>query len=241
MRVGMIQSNYIPWRGYFDFIRSVDIFVLYDDVLFGRGRKWRNRNRIRVGSGAKWLSVPIHRRGISTTIDQVTICYERDWVTSHCSQLRQHYRYSPFVHTYLPGFSAILQLKYQSLSDLNFALISWVAAHLSISTRIIQSSSLSCPAGSKSTRPLMFLERLGATEYLTGPNTLPYTDFSEFQRRGIKLYCKSYDYPSYPQRALPFMDYLTILDLLFNLGDDAKYFIRSQSPDILIDDNALKA
>ena len=46
-RIAIVQSSYIPWKGYFDLIASVDEFVLYDDAQFTR-RDWRNRNRIKT-------------------------------------------------------------------------------------------------------------------------------------------------------------------------------------------------
>jgi len=45
MKVANNQSNYISWKGYFDMIKSVDLFILYDDVQYTR-RDWRNRNKI---------------------------------------------------------------------------------------------------------------------------------------------------------------------------------------------------
>ena len=51
-RVAIVQSNYIPWKGYFDLIALVDEFVLLDDAQFTR-RDWRNRNRIKTPDGLK--------------------------------------------------------------------------------------------------------------------------------------------------------------------------------------------
>ena len=42
-RVAISQSNYIPWKGYFDLIHDVDVFVFLDDVQFAKN-DWRNRN-----------------------------------------------------------------------------------------------------------------------------------------------------------------------------------------------------
>ena len=57
-KVAIVQSNYIPWRGYFDLIASVDEFIFLDDVQFTK-RDWRNRNQIRTSTGPKWLTVPV--------------------------------------------------------------------------------------------------------------------------------------------------------------------------------------
>ena len=62
MRIAIVQSSYIPWKGYFDLINSVDEFVLFDDVQFTR-RDWRNRNRIKTAAGPAWLTIPVHSKG----------------------------------------------------------------------------------------------------------------------------------------------------------------------------------
>jgi hypothetical protein len=218
MRVGMIQSNYIPWRGYFDFIDSVDVFVLYDDVPFGQGRKWRNRNKIRTPSGTAWLTVPIHRGPSGTPIDRVEICYDTDWIASHCHQIYENYRRAPFYRTYIDQFSEILHQRFKYLSALNEALLRWVGTHLSIDTLLIRVRDLQVPQGSKISRPLEILRHLGATEYLTGPNTLAFSDFSEYRTYNIDVLIKTYSYPQYPQCWGGFCDDVSILDLLFNRG-----------------------
>src|SRR5690606_10151511 len=57
MKAAIVQSNYLPWKGYFDIINMVDLFIFYDDVQYTK-RDWRNRNRIKTRDGIKWLTVP---------------------------------------------------------------------------------------------------------------------------------------------------------------------------------------
>ena len=61
-RVAVLQSNYVPWKGTFDLIGSVDDFVVYDGVQFTKN-DWRNRNRIKVAAGSPWLSIPVKTGG----------------------------------------------------------------------------------------------------------------------------------------------------------------------------------
>ena len=61
-RVAILQSNYIPWKGYFDLIAHVDEFILYDDMQYTR-RDWRNRNLIKTPQGTQWLTVPVQVKG----------------------------------------------------------------------------------------------------------------------------------------------------------------------------------
>ena len=57
-----MQSNYIPWKGYFDLIAAVDEFILLDDVQYTK-RDWRNRNLIKTAQGAQWLTIPVANKG----------------------------------------------------------------------------------------------------------------------------------------------------------------------------------
>ena len=61
-KIAILQSNYIPWKGYFDIINLVDEFILYDDMQYTR-RDWRNRNKIKTPDGLKWLTIPVVNKG----------------------------------------------------------------------------------------------------------------------------------------------------------------------------------
>ena len=54
----IVQSSYIPWKGYFDLINAVDAFTVYDDVQYTR-RDWRNRNKIKTRDGVTLIEVPL--------------------------------------------------------------------------------------------------------------------------------------------------------------------------------------
>src|SRR5262245_52031187 len=103
MRVGVIQSCYVPWRGYFDFIRQVDLFVFYDDVQFSKG-SWRNRNRIKTRDGLKWLSVPVRHDRLDQRICDTFIDESSDWRARHLNQFAESYRTAPFF----PDANALL-------------------------------------------------------------------------------------------------------------------------------------
>ena len=51
-KIAILQSNYIPWKDYFDMIAAVDEFILYDDMQYTR-RDWRNRNQIKTAVDRK--------------------------------------------------------------------------------------------------------------------------------------------------------------------------------------------
>ena len=86
--VVITQSNYLPWRGYFDMIRSADELILLDCVQFTR-RDWRNRNVIKTPSGLTWLTVPVQVRGrYHQAIDETEIS-DPTWVDKHLRAICQ--------------------------------------------------------------------------------------------------------------------------------------------------------
>src|SRR3954471_21716869 len=90
MRVVVLQSNYLPWKGYFDLIQSADVFVFYDEVQYTKN-DWRNRNRICSKNGLHWLTIPIRSDAVKKKISEVQLDDPR-WQQDHFKILTQSYR-----------------------------------------------------------------------------------------------------------------------------------------------------
>ncbi|MBZ4410075.1 WbqC family protein [Myxococcus sp. XM-1-1-1] len=223
MKVAVLQSNYLPWKGYFDIIHSVDLFVFYDDVQFTKN-DWRHRNRIKTPRGPEWLSVPvgahIHRR-----ICDVTMTDPR-WAERHFDILRQNYRTAPYWGRYGPVLrDALLGRAWSHLSELNQGLVCMLAGELGITTTFRDSREL-CLEGYKGERLMSLLRQLGTTEYVSGPAARAYLDPADFERAGIRLSYFDYrGYPEYPQGFPPFVHEVSVVDLLLNVGPEAPRFI----------------
>jgi WbqC-like protein len=227
MKVGMIQSNYIPWRGYFDFIDDCDLFIYYDDVQYTH-RNWRNRNRIKTASGPIWLSVPvIHDQ--RTLVQDARIDYRMRWVDKHIRSLTLAYKEAPHFGGLAEGFFEILRSRPETISKLNVLACDWIMGHLGIDTPTRMSNQYRIH-GDKFERPLRIAQHLGATSYLAGPSARPYTDAARFRAAGIALEFKVYDYREYPQLHGAFDPRVSVLDLLFNCGSDARGYLKSRQP-----------
>jgi hypothetical protein len=220
----MIQSNYIPWRGYFDFIDDCDLFVYYDDVKYTH-KDWRNRNRIKTDRGPIWLSVPVlHDQG--TLIQDAHIDYSSRWPDKHIRSLTLAYRKAPHFERYAGAFFELLQARPETISELNVRACAWLMTQLGIRTPTRMSRELGI-AGDKSERPLRIAQHLAATSYLAGPTAKPYTDAAKYRAAGIALEFKVYEYPEYPQLHGAFEPNVTALDLLFNCGPEARRYLKS--------------
>lgn len=231
MKVAVIQSSYIPWRGYFDMIDDVDLFVFYEDVQYSKG-SWRNRNKIKTEQGAAWLTVSVDY-AFPQKICDTKINYSTLWNRQHVDLVRQWYKNAPFFSDYFDEFAAMIESRYESISDLNQALCSWLMKHLFIDTKLMCSTELKCE-GQKTDRLIDLLKKVGATHYLSGPSAMDYIQADQFTSNGIGLSYKSYDYADYPQLHGQFEGAVTILDLLFNTGPHAREFLKSRSSDKVV-------
>src|SRR5438046_4323553 len=95
-KAAIVQSNYIPWKGYFDLIRRVDEFILYDDVQYTR-RDWRNRNLIKTPQGLRWLTIPVEVKGKYYQSIRDTKIADPVWAASHWQTIVHNYGRAPHV------------------------------------------------------------------------------------------------------------------------------------------------
>lgn len=229
MRVGIIQSAYIPWRGYFDFIDSVDLFVIFDDIPFGSKGNWRHRNLINTPAGQQWLTVPVHS-GRELPIDQVRIAkLATPWQETHYHLLHAYLEPAPFFCAAMQIWEEGVYADDLTLSQLNVRLTKLICAYLGITTPLAMSRDFAV-SGAKTERLIRLLEKVGATVYLSGPTAQGYLDESLFRQHGIGLEYKTYDYPPYPQLWGEFVGNVTVLDLIANTGPDARHYLKSTTP-----------
>jgi hypothetical protein len=224
-KVAIVQSNYLPWKGYFDLIASVDEFILYDDMQYTR-RDWRNRNQIKTPQGTQWITVPVlvkgkyHQRIRDTEIDGAA------WAEDHWKALAQNYRRAPCFEEIAARFEPVFRAPHTHISQLNRQLIEAVCDYLGIATRISWSWDYTLCEG-KTERLADLCAQAGGTEYVSGPAARDYIEPAVFEDRDIRLSWFDYaGYPEYPQLWGEFTHGVTVLDLLFNCGRDAPGYMR---------------
>lgn len=225
-KVAIVQSNYIPWKGYFDMIAAVDEFILYDDMQYTR-RDWRNRNQIKTPQGVQWLTVPVLAKGKYHQKIRETEIDGPDWAASHWATLAQNYRRAPHFEEIAAWIEPLYKAEPDThLSRLNRRFIEAVCKYLGIGTVISNSWDYKLIDG-KTERLADLCAQAGGTEYISGPAARDYVDDHVFTDRGIKLTWFDYaDYPKYPQLWGEFTHGVTILDLLFNCGGDASRYMK---------------
>jgi hypothetical protein len=227
-KVAIVQSNYIPWKGYFDLIAAVDEFVLFDDVQYTR-RDWRNRNQIKTPDGASWLTIPVKVKGKYSQKICETEIDGADWCRDHWKALQQNYKRS----AYFSEVSAVLEPLYlavapetKMLSSLNRHFLQTLCQYLEIPTALTNSSDYKI-LDDRTDRLVSIVQQAGGTEYLSGPAAKGYLDEARFQAAAVDLTWFNYDgYPPYQQLWGEFTHGVSILDLLFNCGKNSPKYMR---------------
>lgn len=228
--VVITQSNYIPWKGYFDQINSSDYFVFYDCVQYTR-RDWRNRNKIKTAQGVKWLTIPVSTKGnFSAPISEIEVA-NCQWAEEHWNLLRHAYKKAPCfgeVEPFIKGLyeSAATQ---NLLTEINKMFIKELSRFLGIATVFRDSSEFGLLPG-RTERLLGICEAIGATNYISGPAAKNYLDESCFNEKDISVSWFGYEgYSEYPQLHGDFVHGVSVLDLLFSVGGTAKDYLKRQS------------
>lgn len=231
-KVAIIQSNYIPWKGYFDIINGVDEFILFDEAQYTR-RDWRNRNKIKTPNGAAWLTIPVNVKGKFEQHISETEIHDKSWADAHWKTLQHNYAKAPYFREYRPFFESLYALAAEEtlLSEVNYLFLRNICDLLGIRTRLSWSSDYQLLDG-KTDRLIGLCQQVGGLEYLSGPSARGYLDESLFHNANMRVAWMDYSgYPEYRQLYPPFDHAVSIVDLIFNEGPNTPKFMKSFATD----------
>jgi WbqC-like protein family len=227
VQIAIIQSCYVPWRGFFDLIGRCDEYVIFDRAQYVR-RHWHNRNRIKRPTGVTWLTIPVISKGrYEQPIDEVEI--EKPWAEKHWRALELAYRRAPFFQSLAPTVRSWYERADQAkrLTEVNGLFLCEIATLLGLGTRIVRDTAYPM-RGTGTERLLTIVRAAGADRYLSGPSAKAYLDESAFAGSGVRVEWMSYEgYPEYPQLHGSFQPAVSVLDLLFSVGPDAPRYLRA--------------
>jgi hypothetical protein len=226
-RVAIVQSNYIPWKGYFDLIHFVDEFILFDDMQYTR-RDWRNRNRIKTRNGVQWLTIPVESKNKYHQKIKETVVSDSQWGKRHWQSILHNYAQAKHFPRYREIFEEMyLGNQERFLSLINYRFLKACCEILGIRTQISWSMDYYLMGG-KTERLISLCQQAGAAEYLSGPSAKGYLDEARFHAQGIGVSYMDYSgYPEYEQLFPPFEHAVSVLDLILNTGPEAPQYMKS--------------
>jgi hypothetical protein len=224
MKAAIHQPNFLPWLGYFHKISLVDVFVFFDDVQFPRGKTFGNRVKIKTNNGELWLTVPVLSRGELPAFNTILINNTAPWQRKILKTIELSYSKAKYFEKYHSGFSEVFLAPYDRLIDLNIALIKYIVREIGFNVNFQLSSEVVVgEAVSAEGKIISVLKNIGASEYITGSGagSARYIDEDSFRRENIEIQWQKFTSPVYPQLWGPFIPDLSVIDLLFNCGDES--------------------
>jgi len=228
--IAIHQPEFIPWLKFFDKMKRVDKYIVFDHVQFKK-RYFENRNRIKQGNTAVWLSIPVKTKGkYSQRISDVEIDNISSWQKKSWEKIRYCYLKSQYFKEYSKELEVLFLLKqYEKLIDFNLKFIEWFRKVLNIDTPMEFSSNMNVEEFKASELILEICLRTGATEYLCGLSGKDYLKLDNFNAAGVKVISQEFEHPKYKQNGREFIPYLSTLDLIFNCGSESKNILFNKS------------
>lgn len=226
-KIAISQSNYIPWRGYFDLINYVDIFVFFDEVQFTR-RDWRNRNKIVCNDKIKWLTIPLKNKGnYFKSIYEMEV-QNQDWIKDHLNKIESYYRHTEhFEKNYQIIKHIFKKIQSKKLSEINQTIIKEICKKLDIKTKFYNSNEFNNSNNERnpSSRLLNICKVNKANLYVSGPAAKNYLNERLFEINNIKI--EWFEHSDIDQNAkINLFQNLSIIDSIMRYGLDKSKFLK---------------
>lgn len=219
------QPMFFPWVGLFEQIRLADIYIHYDDVQFPLGRTFISRVQINTHSGSQWLTIPALKPGVQL-IKDVVIDDSQKWRQTHLKTLQHNYAKAPFFDEMFEVVENVYGLDTINLAEFNIFAIQKIAAYFNIYTDFVKSSIYQVD-GASSEKLLQLMKLLDGKIYITGHGARDYLNHELFEQNGIRVEYMNYQKIPYPQLHGKFTPYVSILDLIANMGKAGRDVITS--------------
>lgn len=213
MRAAIMQPYLFPYLGYFQLIRSVDIFVVYDDVQYIKGGRI-NRNYILADEQKKLITLPLKAASPNKLINEIDI--ERNHNILRTIFL--NYKGAPYFNSVFPIIEDILNYPNDNLACfLNYQLRK-ISIYLSLTPNWHISSSLKKDNSLRGQEKVLAIcKELGANHYINATGGRVLYNEASFSKERIRLsFIQSKDI-IYPQFKEKFISNLSIIDvMMFN-------------------------
>ncbi|MFK5889303.1 MAG: WbqC family protein [Flavobacteriaceae bacterium] len=216
--VSIHQPHFLPWLNYFNKVAKADVFIWLDDVQYRR-RYFQNRAKIKTQNADIWLTVPIKKADYLAEIKAIEI--QKTALPKLLITIESLYKKAPFFTNFFDDIKNIFLKKHTFLSDLNYDLFLYINDVLNIKTKIVKSSDIDLGVvGNPNERLLKLCQHFEATQYIAGKGGKNYMDLALFKQNNIEILWQEFPNQKivYPQINGQFIQGLSIVDILFNIG-----------------------
>jgi hypothetical protein len=220
MTVSAHQPHFLPWLGYFNKVAKSDVFIWLEDVQF-RKNYFQNRTRIKGNQDELWLTLSVKKGSLHANINEIELVKNRDF-QKITKTIKNYYSKAPFFESHFKEIKNIINNSNDSLNDLNFDLFIYLLKVLEIKTEIIKSAELQIKEKDANNRLIEICKKVNATKYIAGKGGRNYMNEAHFKEYNIDVIWQEFPINEikYQQAKGDFVEGLSILDVLFNIGKE---------------------
>lgn len=228
MKGVILQPTYLPWMGYFELIKSSDIYVIFDHVQFVK-QTWQQRNKIKINDNIHLLTIPVYKQDKMLRICDVRIAYGNNEspLETHWKTIKSTYKKAPYFKDYEEIFEKIYTTRYIYIRDLNVAIIKEILNILDIKTKVVYSSELNLKDKFMDTEEKLvnLCKKVGIDDFYEPEGGAKFLDIIPFEENNINIRFQKIIHPIYKQLGKVFISHISVIDLLFNEGSNSMNII----------------
>jgi hypothetical protein len=218
-----MQPYLFSYLGYWQLIKAVDNFVVYDDVNFIKGG-WINRNYILNKKQLLMLTLSLSKASQNNKINETMILdanYNRDNILK---SIKSCYGKAKNFKEIFPLIEKVITFENNNLSQFLFNQLKEICIYLGIETNILLSSNIEKNNDLKGQdKVIEICRKLKADNYINAIGGQELYDRHDFEASGIKLEFIKMDDIKYKQFGNDFIANLSIIDvMMFNSKDEIK-------------------
>jgi len=216
MNVGIMQPYFFPYIGYLQLIKSVDVFIVYDNIKYTK-KGWINRNRMLHNGKDVLFSLPL--KSDSDYLDvrerELSANFNRNKLLN---QFKGAYLRAPYIAQTFPLIEQIVRYEETNLFRFLHYSIAKICEHLGITTKISVSSDIAIDHNLKNQDKVIALcKAVGANTYVNAIGGMELYSKEIFWEQRIDLkFIRSKPF-EYAQFGDAFVPWLSIIDvMMFN-------------------------
>ena len=211
------QPDFLPYPGLFYKISKCDEFVFTDKVAFSTANGVsHHRNYIKTPTGRHLLTVPV-RNSYGDSIRDTKINYDIDWRNQQLATLTANYKKALHFDKIMHFYESIIAEDYDSIAELNIRLTTEICRRLGIEKPFHVSSEREF-SSKKESFVVELTKAYGGDVYYSGTGAGSYLHRESFLAQGMELVFSDYKPIVYRQKWGEFIENLSIIDYLFNMG-----------------------
>ena len=220
-KIGIMQPYFFPYLGYWQLIKAVDEYIIYDDVNYIKNG-WINRNNILLNGQKHLITLPLDGASPFSLINQVKITSNVKIKEKLLKTIEMAYKKAPFFNAVFPIVREVIMEESCLISKALEKQFYLVCKYLDINTKLILSSTLNKNNELRAQDKVIHICKiLDGSEYINAIGGQELYSYEDFTAEKIQLHFIKTLPMNYPQFKNEFVSGLSMIDIMmFNSPEE---------------------